>query len=119
MAVACQGIAEGELGGCSHDRVRALARVVEGRGEILTMRPATGQRILAAWVLNPQRVRYCVTRPDRQVEEKMAELLDLSLHPPRRCRVRCRADKTGLPALQRLHPTLPLRPGWGERQEVE
>lgn len=119
MAVACQGVEEREGGGFSHYSVRDLARLVEGRGEILTMSPATVQRILAALVLKPHRVRYFLTRTDPQFEEKMAEILDLYLPPPRRCRVLCLDEKTGSQALQRLHPTLPLRPGWVERQEFE
>jgi hypothetical protein len=39
--------------GGSHYSVRDWARLVEGRGAILTLSPATGQRILAALVLNP------------------------------------------------------------------
>ena len=119
MAVACQGVEEREVGGFSHYSVRDLARLVEGRGEILTMSPAPVQRILAALVLKPHRVRYFLTRTDAQFEEKMAEILDLYLPPPRRCRVLCLDEKTGIQALQRLHPTLPLRPGWVERQEFE
>jgi transposase len=83
------------------------------------MSPATVQRLLAALVLNPHRVRYFLTRTDPQVEEKMAEILDLYWHPPRHCRVLCLDEKTGIQALERLHPTLPLRPGRVERQEFE
>ena len=119
MAVACQGIEEREFGGFSHYSVRDLARLVEGRGEILTMSPATVQRILAALVLKPHRLRYFLTRTDPQFEEKMAEILDLYLHPPRHSRILCLDEKTGIQALERLHPTLPLRPGWVERPEFE
>ena len=119
MAVACQGVEEREFGGFSHYSVRDLARVVAGRGEILTMSPATVQRILAALVLKPHRVRYFLTRTDPLFEEKMAEILDLYLHPPRHSRILCLDEKTGIQALERWHPTLPLRPGWVERQEFE
>jgi transposase len=99
--------------------VRDLARVVAGRGEIVTMSPTTVQRILAALVLKPHRLRYFLTRTDPLFEEKMAEILDLYLHPPRRCRVLCLDEKTSIQALDRLYPTLPLRPGLVERQEFE
>jgi len=82
VAVACQGTDEREFGGFSHYSVRDLAQLVKGRGEILTMSPATGQRILAALILKPHRVRYFLTRTDPLFEEKMAEILDLYLHPP-------------------------------------
>ena len=75
------------------------------------MSPATVQRMVAALVLNPQRLRYFLTRTDPHFEEKMAEIIDLYLHPPRHSRGLGLAEKTGLPALERLHPTLPLRPG--------
>jgi transposase len=97
--------------------VRDLARLVAGRGAILTLSPATGQRIWAPWVLNPHRLRYCLTRTDPLFAEKRAEIVDRYLPPPRHRCVLCLAEKTGIPALERLYPTLPLRPGLGERQE--
>jgi transposase len=96
-----------------------LARLVAGRGEILPMSPATVQRLLAELVLKPHRVRYFLTRTDPLFAEKMAEIVDLYLHPPRGCRVLCLDEKTHIQALERSHPTLPLRPGWVERQEFE
>ena len=83
------------------------------------MSPATVQRILAALVLNPHSLRYFLTRTDPVFEEKMAEILELYLHPPRRCRILCLDEKTHIQALERLHPPLPLRPGLVERQEFE
>src|SRR5262245_18488617 len=117
VAVACQGTEEREFGGFSHYSVRDLAQLVAGRGEILTMSPATVQRILAELVLKPHRLRYFLTRTDPLFEEKMAEILELYLHPPRRSRILCLDEKTHIQALERLHPTLPLRPGLVERQE--
>jgi hypothetical protein len=99
--------------------VRDLARLVAGRGEIVTLSPATVQRILAELVLKPHRLRYFLTRTDPWFAGKMAEILELHLHPPRRCRILCRDEKTQIQALERLQPTLPLRPGLVERQEVE
>jgi transposase len=99
--------------------VRDLARVVAGRGEIVPLSPPTVHRILAALVLKPPRLRSFLTRPDPLFAEKMAEILALYLHPPRRCRGLCLDEKTSIQALDRLSPTLPLRPGLGERQEVE
>ena len=119
MAVACQGVEERDFGGFSPYRVRDLARLVEGRGEILTMSSATVQRILAALVLKPPRLRYFLTRTDPEFEVKMVEIVKLYLDPPRNSRVLCLDEKTGLQALERLHPSLPLRPGVVERQEFE
>src|SRR4030081_873242 len=119
VAVACQGVEERDFGGFSHYSVRDLARLVEGRGEILTMSSATVQRILAALVLKPHRLRYFLTRTDPEFEVKMVEIVKLYLDPPRNSRGRCLDEKTGLQALERLHPSLPLRPGLVERQEFE
>lgn len=83
------------------------------------MSPATVQRILAELVLKPHRLRYFLTHTDPLFEEKMAEILELYLHPPRHCRILCLAEKTHIQALERLHPTRPLRPGLVERQEFE
>jgi len=90
-----------------------------GGGESLTRSPATVHRSLAALVLKPQRLRSCLTRTDPLFEEQRAEILTRYLHPPRRCRILCLDENTHIPALERLPPTLPLRPGLGERQEVE
>jgi transposase len=93
--------------------------LVAGRGEILRMSPATVQRILADLVLKPHRLRDFLTRTDPLFAEKMAASLALYLPPPRGCRILCFAEKTHIQALERLPPTLPLRPGLVERQEFE
>jgi hypothetical protein len=60
-----------------------------------------------------------LTRTEPLVEEKRAESLELYLHPPRCGRILCLEEKTHSQALERLYPTLPLRPGLVERQEFE
>jgi transposase len=117
VSVACQ--AERDLSGFSHYSVRDLARLVAGRGEIITMSPATVQRILAEMVLQPHRFRYWLTRTDPEFERKMEEIVNLYLDPPRNSRLLCVDEKTGIQALERLYPTLPLRPGQIERREFE
>jgi transposase len=77
------------------------------------------QRILAALVLKPHRLRSFLTRPAPLFAEKMAELVELSLPPPRPSRRLGLDEKPHIQALERLHPTLPLRPGLVERQEFE
>jgi putative transposase len=83
------------------------------------MSPATVQRILAALVLKPPRLRYCLTRTEPLFEEKMAEILALYWPPPRGGRILCLDEQTHIQAWERLPPTLPLRPGLVERQEFE
>jgi DDE superfamily endonuclease len=99
-------------------RGRDVARLVAGRGEILTLRPATGQRLLAELVLNPHRLRYCLTRTDPLWAEQMAEILALSWPPPQGGRILGLDEKTPIQARERLPPPLPLRPGLVERQAV-
>ena len=119
VSVACQAERERDLSGFSHYSVRDLARLVAGRGEIITMSSATVQRILAEMVLQPHRFRYWLTRTDPEFERKMEEIVNLYLDPPRNSRLLCVDEKTGIQALERLYPTLPLRPGQIERREFE
>jgi hypothetical protein len=119
VRVACQEERERDFSGFSHDSVRDLARLVAGRGAILTMSPATVQRMLADLVLQPHRVRYWLTRTDPEFEQKMAEIVTRSVDPPRHSRLLCLDEKTGIQALERLYPTLPGRPGQLERWEFE
>jgi transposase len=117
VSVACQK--ERDFSGFSHYSVRDLARLVAGRGDIITMSPATVQRILEEMVLKPHRFRYWLTRTDPEFERKMEEIVQLYLDPPRNSRLLCVDEKTGIQALERLHPTLPMRPGQVEYREFE
>jgi hypothetical protein len=117
VAVAGHQVEAFAFEGFSQYSVRALARVVTGQGELLTMSPATVQRILAAGVLKPHRVRYWLTRTDPDFARKMAAIVTLSLDPPRHSRLLCLDEKSHLQALERLHPPRPRRPGLVERQE--
>ena len=90
-----------------------------GRGEVITMSPATVQRILTEMVLKPHRVRYWLTRTDPDFERKMDEIVNLYLAPPRNSRLLCIDEKTAIQALERRYPTLPRRLGQIERREFE
>jgi hypothetical protein len=119
VSVACQEERERDFSGFSHDSVRDLARLVAGRGAIMTISPATVQRILEEMVLKPHRVRYWLTRTDPEFEQKMEEIVTLYVDPPRNSRLLCLDEQTGMQALERLYPTLPGRPGQIERREFE
>jgi transposase len=119
VSVACQPGRERDFSGFSHDRVRALARLVAGRGEVITLSPATVQRILAEMVLKPHRLRSWLTRTDPACERKMDESINPYLHPPRHSRLLGIDEKPGIQALERRYPTLPMRPGQIERREFE
>jgi transposase len=119
VSVACQEERERDFSGFSHYSVRDLARLMAGRGEVIMMSPATVQRILTEIVLKPHRVRYWLTRTDPEFERKMDEIVNLYLAPPRNSRLLCIDEKTGIQALERRYPTLPVRPGQIERREFE
>jgi hypothetical protein len=110
---------ERDVSGVSPDRVRDLARLMAGRGDVITMSPATVQRLLTAMLLKPHRVRYWRTRTDPEFERKMDEIVNLSLAPPRHRRLRWRDEKTGIPALARRDPRVPMCPGQLARREFE
>jgi hypothetical protein len=90
-----------------------------GRGDGITMSPATVQRMLTEMVLKPPRVRSWLTRPDPECEPTMDEIVKLELAPPRHSRRLGRDKKTSSQALERCYPRLPRRPGQLERRAFE
>ncbi len=69
--------------------------------------------------LQPHQRGYYVASPDPDFEAKAAAILGLYLNPPAHSVVLCLDEKSHIQALDRLQPTLPLRPGQRERQSVE
>lgn len=88
--------------GLSRWSVRTLARHLE-------VPQARVQRILAAHDLHPHRLRTFTFSPDPQFEEKLLEVVALYMEPPRNAVVLCVDEKTGIQALDRTQPVLPLR----------
>jgi hypothetical protein len=60
-----------------------------------------------------------MTRTAHEVTQKMEKIITLYLDPPRPGRLLCLDEKTHIQGLERLYPSLPLRPGCVERQEFE
>jgi DDE superfamily endonuclease len=87
------------------------------------MSRSTVQRILAAAELRPHRSRYWLHSDDPDFEAKALDLCRLYLDAPRLYRlgelVVCADEKTGIQALERLHPTKPAVPGHPELREFE
>jgi hypothetical protein len=87
------------------------------------MARSTIQRILADADLKPHRSRYWLHSDDPAFEAKALDICRLYLDAPRLYQhgelVLCVDEKTGIQALERLHPTKPMRPGQPERQEFE
>ena len=88
--------------GLSRWSVRTLARHLE-------LPQARVQRILKAHDLHPHRLRTFTFSPDPQFEEKLLEVVALYMKPPRNAVVLCVDEKTGIQALDRTQPVLPLR----------
>ena len=82
--------------------VRTLARD-------LGLPPATVHEVLSASGLQPHRVRTFTFSPDPDFEAKLLDIVGLYLHPPDNALVLCVDEKTGIQALDRTQPGLPLR----------
>ena len=87
------------------------------------MSRSTVQRILAEADLKPHKSRYWLHSDDPDFEAKAVAICRLYLDAPRLYQqgelVVCVDEKTGIQALERLHPTKPARPGRVELQEFE
>ena len=82
--------------------VRTLARE-------LCLPQARVQRILQAHDLHPHCLRTFTFSPDPQFKEKLLEVVALYMQPPQNAVVLCVDEKTGIQALDRTQPVLPLR----------
>ena len=88
--------------GLSRWSVRTLARHLD-------LPHARVQRILQAHDLHPHRLRTFTFSPDPQFEEKLLEVVALYVNPPQKAVVLCMDEKTGIQALDRTQPMLPLQ----------
>lgn len=67
--------------------------------------------------LKPHRTEYwCGTSKDPEFEQKMINIIGLYMSPPENAIVICVDEKTGIQALDRTQPELPLRSGNPKRQ---
>jgi transposase len=73
--------------------------------------PATVQRIWSARGLRPHRAETFKLSNDKRFEEKLADVVGLYLNPPDQAVVLCMDEKSGIQALDRAQPTLPMKPG--------
>lgn len=67
--------------------------------------------VLVEHDLHPHRLRTFNFSPDPQFEEKLLEVVGLYMNPPHNALVLCMDEKTGIQALDRTQPVLPLRAG--------
>jgi transposase len=68
----------------------------------------TVHEILAASRLQPHRLRTFTFSPDPDFEAKLLDIVGLYLNPPENALVLCVDEKTGIQALDRTQPLLPL-----------
>jgi transposase len=82
--------------------VRTLARD-------LGLPPATVHEVLKASGLQLHRLRTFTFSPDPDFAAKLLDIVGLYLHPPENALVLCVDEKTGIQALDRTQPGLPMR----------
>ena len=70
---------------------------------------STVHQILVASNLQPHRIRTFTFSPDPDFEAKLLDVVGLYLNPPENALVLCVDEKTGIQALDRTQPLLPLR----------
>lgn len=90
------------LKGLSRWSVRTLARH-------LSMDKNKVHRVLLDHDLHPHRLRTFNFSPDPEFGEKLLEVVGLYVDPPENAFVLCMDEKTGIQALDRSQPLLPLR----------
>src|SRR5579864_1758020 len=69
---------------------------------------STVHHMLRASHLQPHRVRTFTFSPDPDFEAKLLDIVGLYLHPPEHALVLCVDEKTGIQAMDRTQPLLPL-----------
>jgi transposase len=70
---------------------------------------STVHEMLVASGLQPHRIRTFTFSPDPDFEAKLLDIVGLYLNPPENALVLCIDEKTGIQALDRTQPLLPLR----------
>jgi transposase len=111
----------------THWTGRELAEEAIARGVVDSISPAQLNRYLRAAALQPHKSRYWLntTEKDPAVFQGQVELVCASYHDAPALYQRhdthtiCVDEMTGIQALERIAPTLPMKPGQGERREFE
>ncbi|MQL53754.1 IS630 family transposase [Desulfofundulus thermobenzoicus] len=120
VGLACQYPGKEYLPGVTHWSVRTLAQIIRQRfAEIGKISRETVRRILKAHHLQPHRIKYFLTRTDPHFFQKAEQVLKLYQSPPEDGVVICVDERTGIQALERKHPGLPMLPGHCQKQEFE
>lgn len=80
------------------------------------MSPSSVGRIWKAFGLKPWQTDTFKLSEDPQFIDKVRDVVGLYLNPPEKAVVLCVDEKTGIQALDRTQPSLPMRPGQVERR---
>lgn len=89
--------------GRTHWSIRDLAKhLAVDRGLV--------ERVLKQQAIKPHLIKYYHHSSDPEFEEKMLNIIGLYLDPPDNAVVLCVDEKTGIQALDRKQPVLPLKP---------
>jgi len=123
IAFACQSPDELGLRGLTHWSLRDIAafipRFLDSQCQVNC---ETVRQILKSSLLKPHRIKYYLCRTGPQFVEKATKILNLydkHRQDPEAFHLVCFDELTGIQALERKHPTLPMIPGKIERQEFE
>ena len=123
FALACE---DPQDSGCPITRwtPQELAEELVKRQIVASISPRHVGRLLQEADLKPHQIRYwMMSQPDAQWDYKVADITTLYRHArewaQQGIRVLCTDEKTGIQALERKHPGLPLQPGEGICLEFE
>lgn len=101
----------------THWSARLLGEHVRREGIAVSDR--TVGRILEQAALQPHRQKMYLTSHDEEFREKRDDILHVYYDTPVEEHVICLDEKTGMQALERRYPDIPLRPGQPVRREFE
>lgn len=116
MAVACEPAPTGD--GISGWTLDGLKDQIRRRG-IARISRSHLHTILRRADLQPHKKRMWLHSPDPRFREKVAEIVELYLDPPKDSTVVCVDEKTQMQAIERKHPDRPASPGRRGRREFE
>lgn len=100
----------------THWTVRDLARELSGP---VGMGKSAIALLLREMDIKPHQSQMWLNSNDPDFEAKEAEIVGLYLNPPQNALVISVDEKTGIQALEPVHPALPVRPGSPEKREFE
>lgn len=101
----------------THWSTRLLAEHLQQQN--LAISPSTVWRILHNAALQPHRQKMWLTSQDDEYRQKRDDVLRVYYETPTNEHIICVDEKTGLQALERRYPDIPMTPGQPVRREFE